>query len=403
MKIVPVFFLLLILQLFSSVALASFQVTQNQQQILYVKRGNDSRCPTDVQFTECQTLDWYGEHFNVSFTINVKMLFEEGVHVLKNTIIIDNCHSFIAIGNGDAGKFKDGLPQPTSKIYCDKESSAGFFFSNSTNVTMKNLQFKFCSGQNTHHTWSNISASLMFDSVQHVSLDQVVISSAKGHALYASNIFGSNYVVESAFLNSSRHQNFSQSGNAKFNFSTTHSFTSLVLNSSWFMYGETLLEQSAAGLVIEIFCPNIYVTLNNVTAKGNNGGLGGNIAIFLIISKANSSSTVINNSRIMDGHALKGGGLVFISRQSHMHTMKYPTIIENHSFDLGILTICDTIFHNNSAIISGGAMYMAHHSYDTTISYLKHITITNCIFAENGGKGSSIDILQVSLQPRHHF
>ena len=170
------------------------------------------------------------------------------------------------------------------------------------------------------------------------------------------------------------------------------------------MYGETLLEQSAAGLVIEIFCPNIYVTLNNVTAKGNNGGLGGNIAIFLIISKANSSSTVINNSRIIDGHALKGGGLVFISRQSHMHdTMKYPTIIENHSFDLGILTICDTIFHNNSAIISGGAMYMAHHSYDTTISYLKHITITNCIFAENGGKGSSIDILQVSLQPMTPF
>ena len=62
----------LILTLLLLCCTASFQVTQNPQQILYVKRDNDSQCPTDIQFTECQTLDWYGENFNASFKSNTK-------------------------------------------------------------------------------------------------------------------------------------------------------------------------------------------------------------------------------------------------------------------------------------------------------------------------------------------
>ena len=81
------------------------------------------------------------------------MLFEEGGHELKNTIVIDNCHNFTMIGNGSVGNLNDGLPQPTSMIYCDKESSAGFFFSDSSNVRIKNLEFKFCSGQNNQYNW----------------------------------------------------------------------------------------------------------------------------------------------------------------------------------------------------------------------------------------------------------
>ena len=215
-----VIFHLLTLLLLCSIA--SFQVTQNPQQKLYIKRSTSSQCPFDIQITVRQTLDWYSEHFNASFIskFNTKMLFEEGRHKLKNTITIDNGHNFIMIGNGSVEHSNNGLPQPTSQIYCDKASSAGLFFSNSSNISIKNLELKFCSGQNTHSSWSNMAASLIFDSVQNVSLDQVVISSAKGHALYTKDIFGSNYVVESAFLNSSRHQTFSQSGNARFNFGT---------------------------------------------------------------------------------------------------------------------------------------------------------------------------------------
>ena len=397
MEGVLVFFLLLALLLFCPIA--SFQVSENQQLILYVKRSNKSQCPADIQITECQTLDWYSAHSNALFMSNTKMMFEEGGHELKNTIMIDDCHNFTMIGNGSVGKFNDGLPQPTSMIYCDKQSSAGFFFSNSSNVSIKNLEFKFCSGQNDHYNWHNISASLNFDSVENLSLDQVVVSGAKGHALYMKDIFGSNYVVDSAFLNSSRHQNFSQSGNARFNFSIQQFLTSsLVLNSSWFMYGTSLDHSVAGGLVFIIASPNIHVTLVNITAKGNTGGLGGNIAIFLAIFNANSSIIVIKHGHIMDGYALKGGGLAFLLKQNHdiVHTF------EKHSFDHSILTLHDTHFNNNSALISSSAMYIAHYSHDTT-SHLKHITITNCTFTKNKGVESTVDIMQHSLQPMTPF
>ena len=122
-----VFFHLLALLLFCPIA--SFQITLNQQLILYVKKSSKSQCPADIQITECQTLDWYSTHFNASFMSNTKMLFEEGEHKLKNTIVIDDCHYFTMIGNGSVGNLNGGLPQPTSMIYCDEQSSAGFFFS----------------------------------------------------------------------------------------------------------------------------------------------------------------------------------------------------------------------------------------------------------------------------------
>ena len=336
---------------------------------------------------------------HISIKSNTKMLFEEGGHELKNTIVIDNCHNFTMIGNGSAVNLNDGLPQPTSMIYCDKHSSAGFFFSNSSNISIKNLEFKFCGGQNDQYNWHNISASLSFELVENLSLDQVVISGAKGHGLYTKDIFGSNYVMKSAFLNSSRHQNFSRSGNARFNFSTRLPKSKLVLNSSWFMHKETSLEYLMdGGLVISIACPNIHITLVNVTAKGNTGGLGGNIAIFFIIFNANSSRIDVKNCRIMDGYAFKGGGLAFWSEQNH----KTYHMLEKHSFDDSILIIHDTTFYNNHALNSSGAMYIAHYSHDTT-NRLNHITITNCTFTKNKGRESTVDIIQHSLQPMTPF
>ena len=125
------------------------QATHNPQQIFYVVYNSTARCPVDIQIKRCQTFDWYVEHIDISFTSNTIMLFEEGVYILKKVIVVDNCHDFIMSGNGSAGHSSDGLPQPTStlKIYCEKGSSAGFFFSNSTNISIKNLELRFCSGQ----------------------------------------------------------------------------------------------------------------------------------------------------------------------------------------------------------------------------------------------------------------
>ena len=241
--------------------------------------------------------------------------------------------------------------------------------------------------------------------MQNISLDQIFISNAKGYGLYAKDIFDSAHVVDSAFLNSTKHPNLSQSGNVRFNFefSSQSYFTSLLLDSSWFMYGMTSYDHSsvAGGLTIAISGPNVNVRIVNVTAKGNTGSIGGNIALFLMLYKANSSSVVINNSRILNGYAMKGAGLAFWSLQSREYDNSDN---EKYFCDRNILTICNTNFNNNFAIDSGGAMYMAHYNHATMIiSDLKQVTITNCTFTENGGKGSSVDIIQHSLQPMTPF
>ena len=77
-------------------------------------------------------------------------------------------------------------------------------------------------------------------------------------------------------------------------------------------------------------------------------------------------------------------------------------MFKKHSFDRSILIIHDTTFYNNHALNSSGAMYIAHYSHDTT-NRLKHITVTNCTFTKNKGIGSTVDIIQHSLQPMTPF
>ena len=78
------------------------------------------------------------------------MLFEAGGHELKNVIMIDNCHNFIMTGSGGAGRSDNGLPQPTSKIYC-QGSNTGLIILNSSNINIKNLELTLCSGLLRYH------------------------------------------------------------------------------------------------------------------------------------------------------------------------------------------------------------------------------------------------------------
>ena len=103
----------------------------------------------------------------------------------------------------------------------------------------------------------------------------------------------------------------------------------------------------------------------------------------------------------MDGYAFKGGGLAFWSNQNHVH-FKTHHMLEKQLFDRSIqnLIIRDATFYNNSALKPSDALYIAHNSHDTT-NYLKHITIINCTFIK--GRGSTVDIIQHSLQPMTPF
>ena len=77
------------------------------------------------------------------------------------------------------------------------------------------------------------------------------------------------------------------------------------------------------------------------------------------------------------------------------------------SFTLGthpILTIIDSIFHNNSVSQTGGALYIAFYNNGTSQSYdgiLRQVIIKNCNFTENGGNGAAMEIIEHVLSTHH--
>ena len=54
-----------------------------------------------------------------------------------------------------------------------------------------------------------------------------------------------------------------------------------MINDSWFMYGNEISNRhhNASGLQVLIFCPKTHVNVNNITAHGNKGINGGNLAL----------------------------------------------------------------------------------------------------------------------------
>ena len=350
----------------------------------------------------CQTLEWY-YHNDYLFTSNTEMLFEEGTHVLNTIIELESIHNFSMVGRGAASHDEDGLPQPTSIIICNNTTKAGIQISNSSNIRIHNLKLRFCSAlfhlteRNKHY-----ACSLVLSSVQDASLHQVVISNATGCGLYMYNVFGNSSIQDSAFMHTAKnvHSPTSSSGNAKLFFD--HNFpnirTELTVDSSWFMYGETSKTTATGGLNVFIYRPNVHVKISNTTAGGNVGENGGNLALFLVAFGNNCSTIVIDQSRIINGSATKGGGLRFWSKQNH-HKEKCDTY-HDHRF----LSIRNTLFQNNVVKQTGGAVYMAYYSnssnHNGCDSVLWHATFLECDFIANGGNGAAMEIIEHSVS--HH-
>ena len=119
------------------------QILHGQQQILCVQTSSGG----STSSSECKTLmDWYTNYSTAAFTSNTKLQFQEGFHSLHKLINISNCHNFTMAGNESVWYDSDGLPKPTSIISCLGISDAGLFIFNSSNICIRDLEFKFCSG-----------------------------------------------------------------------------------------------------------------------------------------------------------------------------------------------------------------------------------------------------------------
>ena len=380
---------------------------RSQQQILFVKVSADHPCPNNRQIVECQTLDWYANKSNCSFMSNKQMLFEDGVHLLQKFITVSGCMNFVMTGNGTVLRSSDGYSRPTSTINCSRETNSGLFFSYGSNIHIRNLELRSCSGQYTLESYFNFAGSLAFNVVQDITLDQILIRNAMGYGLHTTDCSGALHVLDSAFLHARKHKKVNDSANAKFffgelmtNISVT---TTLIIKSSWFMYGETTgLYNAAGGLNVFIHRPRVHVRMTNITAQGNTGENGGNIALFLVVFtlNVNSGDIVLSHSRVIDGTAAKGGGLRFWSKQNQ--TSAWDHCVEK-SIDQQLFIINDTLFHNNTATITGGAMYVAYYHINSEVhsGIEGQVTISHCKFTHNIANGAAMEIVQYSSSYHH--
>ena len=372
--------------------------SNGEQLIFYVKANTSSPCPHDDRIVACQTLNWYAANASCLCTSNTLMLFQEGNHQLGISIEVHNCHNFTMAGNANALRKSNGQPKPTSTIYCTGGPNGGMLFTNSSNVSIHNLEFESCSGVFTLDKKYTYAYSLAFHLVRDISLRQIVIINAKGYGLHTANIYGAkNEVTDSVFSSSStsKHPNIRNTANAGFNFGMNvyAIYTVLTIQSSWFLQGVS--KKLSGGVNVYIRCPNVLVKIVNVTAQGNTGENGGNLALFLFLYNTNSSMIIIDNSQIINGKAKKGGGLrVWISNGSTNNT--------SH------VLISNTLFRNNSCRSAGGALYIAYYSegmYAFT-GIERQVIIRNCTFIFNHGDGAAMETIQhfsASSSNYHHF
>ena len=202
-----------------------FALSHPHRIILYVMTHNGScQNPSNAEvYTTCHTFDWYYKNFSFWCKENTEMLFEEGVHFLDTFINVSDCYNFTMSGMGSTSNIGSGLPQPSSQIKCSSVIlSTGLYFTNSTSIRIQNLEFESCGGAPFLNLKKvQLTSSLAFNSVHDMNFDHVVITNASGYALITRNIFGSNTIVDSAFLYPKGHPCSKESGNARILFFLT--------------------------------------------------------------------------------------------------------------------------------------------------------------------------------------
>ena len=377
------------------------QVVHSQPKELYVKAKDSSLCPNGIPASLCNTLDWYSHNVNISFTSGTKIIFLEGIHSLDTFIDIIDCHNFTITGNGDISQDNDGLPQPNAWINCVKESNNGLRFRNSTDISIEKIGLNSCSGEIMHmyKKQYKLNTALAFDLVSDINLHKIVINDTIGFGLHCKDVYGKIHVTRSAFMNAKGTKHLI-SGNAQLWFDAPCHTSNVVIESSWFLYGNknVLKNYAASGLQILIFCPSISIHLNQITVYDNKGVDGGNLALSLTeySSNYNFSFISISNSNISKGHASRGGGLRFWSQIKSSNNITWQSLKINNI----ILKISNCTFNNNVATITGGAVYISHHEIRNNFSMYGHrqISITNSTFIDNkGADGAAMEILRRTI------
>lgn len=341
--------------------------------------SNDQVCQ-GYNFTENNTLSHYMlSHYmhrhDDYFKSNQTYVFDQGRHMplINFTLNISNTSNLSLIGSKKA---------EAAIIDCSGQST-GFLFQFFLNIIISDLTFVSC-----HiHKHKGPSAILVFLDGLDLHLLSVKLMLSVDQAFDIKDTYGDVVLndIEVSHTNTAGKKR-EKAGNAityqHCNSSQTSDLSiinSTFMNNSNFISNGHHVQLYAAGLSINLECPNIRVVIDNVTMSNNTGGTGGNLALYFYTTQSFFNvSIAIFNSRFEGGNAAEGAGMfaLFV-----MGLLSQGACERNHQDHL-LFLVSNTTFNNNIAQFAGGGIYLKQKQSLSSCSR-ENMKFVNVMFSGN--------------------
>lgn len=361
--------------------------TEPTKKVLCV--SNDNCVCQNYNYSEDHVLAYYMNHSSKYFKSHETYVFQPGQHTPANigTLTFTNISNLTFTGLTDESR--------TAVIDCNGKFVA-FEFINMSNITIEHLTFSGCVAK--HSTESdprnNGLATLSFINGTHLFLVGVTLLGSVDESFSIREIFGDVVLRHLVIVNAStagfqrrdagnriiyRHCDRREPSRLHITDSTFSN------NSVYFDNPNAHLILHASGLSIDLECPNVTVTIDNVTMSNNTGNTGGNLAILFYTFQTHFSISVyILNSIIEGGHAPEGGGMYaeFVVRPQKSSNANFkPICPENHQYHK-LLHIYNTSFTDNAVMYKGSGVYLRQ-KQSLSLCSREEIIFTNVTFRRN--------------------
>ena len=330
---------------------------------------------------------------------NTTIIFLPGNHSLsgsdvdKALIILSDKNNLTLKGIRCGEKQVQKTYSPPSIVVCSGNQS-GFLFTNSSNISINNLEFQGCRANmnltscGTHKNNSSFYGGVFFHCSYHITMSGVVIRDGKGFGLHMDYVCGNISITCSKFIGN-------MDGNAVLWFkqcaNNKEVNNTLTVTDSEFRNGYINDKKNATGLYLLIKQRHTRASLKNLKFSNNTGTSGGNIAIRFIDFADHTGYVSIDDTVIENGVAEDGGGMLIWFEKDLTPDLRD---CQNKSNKYNVLTITNTTFINNTARIGGGGgLFLSYYEITGVGCTNRQVEINNCTLKNNTAiRGSAIEI-----------
>ena len=326
--------------------------------------------------SECNTLVYFMNHSKDYFKSNEIYQFQAGTHTpLDNsTVNVTGVSNLILCG--------PNLTNESALINCSGASVA-FIFKNSSNITIKDLDFDYCAPVHYFHSdtiYHHGYAVLDFMNNTNIYLSRLSLSQSVDEAFYIQDTIGELHLRELQVTHSNTAgREIASAGNAIVYRSCSEHASQLILQDSVFLNNSNLAQTNLSkcptpvfskggvhvpgggGLSIRVECNNVNISIHNLVMIGNAGGDGGNLE--LVFDRSNTFAPVeIINSHFESGYGLEGGGMRIAVLPSAVFTTNVATnvslCVRSSTQRMVFLCVINATFIDNEAVYAGAGVYI---------------------------------------------